>query len=171
MLTKDQFSNNLKLAMKKKNISQAKLAEKINTSAANITNYTNGKAFPYPDMLAEISVALSVSIDELCGVDVIASKKEHSFENMADQARALIALIESGCVRCHEKVRSEEGYSYYATVFVQPNSTLAEFLSERIKVRQICSKIEMGDELYSTWLDSRLKSLSEIPCESAELPF
>lgn len=61
------FAKNLKSVLAKKNITQDKLAKKIDVSSAMISKYTKGKTPPSFETLIAISDALHVSIDFLVG--------------------------------------------------------------------------------------------------------
>ena len=87
MLTLEDFSERLSIAIKKSGMTQAALAEKVDTSAANISNYCRGKSFPPLDVLERIAESLNVSIDFLCGRE--SKTSEAAIDNLGDVARLL----------------------------------------------------------------------------------
>lgn len=63
----NNFSTNLRIARKNKNLSQAELANKVHSTNTNISNYETGYSEPPLEILLKISKELDVSIDFLCG--------------------------------------------------------------------------------------------------------
>jgi len=61
------FGENVALARKKKNLSQADLAKMVGTIAVTIGRYERGEIKPSIDIAAKIADALDVSLDYLVG--------------------------------------------------------------------------------------------------------
>ena len=63
------FNIRLKTARENKGLSLQQLADKVGVSKQVLHAYEKGFTTPRPIVLAEISKALEVSIDYLCGVE------------------------------------------------------------------------------------------------------
>lgn len=62
-----RISDNLRRALKARNMTQAELARQIGIDQANVSTYCTGAHTPGIDMLVRIADALHVSLDELVG--------------------------------------------------------------------------------------------------------
>lgn len=60
-------AENIKKARKKAGLTQAKLAEKLNTTQQNLAQYESGKRKPKRETLMKIAKALEISEQELLG--------------------------------------------------------------------------------------------------------
>lgn len=91
------FSQRLKDARSKKQLTQRQLADKIGVSATTLTNYeTNKSKVPGADVLVSLSKALDVSIDWLLGNEIAsekASNKSPNVINREDIQQALNVLF------------------------------------------------------------------------------
>ncbi|MGN0817549.1 MAG: helix-turn-helix domain-containing protein [Candidatus Coproplasma sp.] len=65
MLFKERFT----LAIKESNISQKQLAEQLEISESNITNWKNGDNLPSVEVLYKLCIILNESADYLLGLD------------------------------------------------------------------------------------------------------
>ena len=63
------FSERIKAAMAKQQISQKQLALKANVTESAMSYYVNGERIPRSDILSRIAAALGVSTDYLLGTD------------------------------------------------------------------------------------------------------
>lgn len=85
------FGQTLKQIRKSKNITQQKLASKLDVSEAMISKYENNISFPTFDKMRCLAVELSVSLDELFGVQ---SNGNVSLYGLSEsQAKIIIDLI------------------------------------------------------------------------------
>lgn len=64
-----KLGNRISEQLKKKNMSQKDLADKICLSEAVISRYISGDREPKPDILANIACALSTTSDYLLGIE------------------------------------------------------------------------------------------------------
>lgn len=64
----NEFSTRLKSLLKKRGITQKKLAEMLGTTGAAVSRYVNGERSPRSDTLARMAVALNTSTDYLLGL-------------------------------------------------------------------------------------------------------
>lgn len=69
MYSKATFAKQLKTLIDRQGITQAVLAEKINTTEATISRYVSGARTPNIETAVEIAHVLCVSVDELMGVE------------------------------------------------------------------------------------------------------
>lgn len=82
----DIFSQRLKDARSKKQLTQRQLAEKIGVSATTVTNYeTNKSKVPGADVLVSLSETLEVSIDWLLGNEITAEKASNKSPNVINR--------------------------------------------------------------------------------------
>jgi len=95
------LSNRIKIARRKKGLTQPELAELINSTDRNISNYETGYSFPSISVLYGISNALSTSVDYLLGLsDDPSISKESNY--LTSEDLQLIAKLKS----------EEEMYNY-----------------------------------------------------------
>jgi len=69
------FSTILKDLRKKKELSQAQLADLCNVKVTNISRYEMGSVKPNLDMIITLANVLNVSTDTLCGLQVTQDDK------------------------------------------------------------------------------------------------
>lgn len=182
MLTLETFSERLNIAIKKSGMTQAALAEKAGTSAANISNYCRGKSFPPLDTLEKIAMVLNVSLDWLCGIE--AEKPSASVKNLGDIARLLASVAEWECIELKEiEVETSElafrGYTAdYEEEYIKVKSNepamifkseqLRIFLEDLIKMKKLLSEKTFDYSFYNRWLEDRFNTLSEFPVTTNE---
>ena len=93
-----QFSENLRIARKRKKLSQAELAKATSCSAQAISNYENGTKIPSIAIAAKLARALEVSLDWLVGVINYAPVQLDAYLNKGDWADALCKLELDGAI-------------------------------------------------------------------------
>lgn len=175
MLTKEYLAKQLKAALEEKNMTQAKLAELVDSTPAKISSYVRGNTFPPVDKLAEIAKVLDVSLDKLCGMEIAKSTKGNYTDNLTlgDIARTIITMSEvvEGCECGTFSELIYEGVDFEGdpitkelirTMIVLKYGHLSKFVTEWLKVKETCNGIEMGDKLYEPWLQSRLSRLDQL---------
>lgn len=178
MLEKEQLSKNLKAALEKQNISQAQLAEKVGTTAANISNYMRGNAFPPVDTLVEIAKALEVSLDQLCNMDE--SEASHSVpQSLGDVARLIDEMYFWDNIKIQfvnetevyqiaghydEAEFGERMVSYPAIIF--RDGELKKYICDNNKMKSLLSEKTIDYNFYKRWREDRFSSLDRVPVES-----
>lgn len=70
------FAKNLRQYRKQKNYSQEKLAKELHYGYTAIANYESGRNEPSIDDLIRLARALSVTVDELIGVEFTSKEEE-----------------------------------------------------------------------------------------------
>jgi transcriptional regulator with XRE-family HTH domain len=90
---RDLLSFNMKERRRALNLSQAKLAEKIGTSAHYIGTIEVGKKFPSPEMLQKIAQALEIDTPELFSTRLYPSKTSGTMEKFQSQIIAEISQV------------------------------------------------------------------------------
>ena len=154
MLTKEDFSNRLKQALDSKGMKQSYLADQAKTSAANISNYIRGTAFPPLDSLVEIAKVLDVSLDWLCDLekheDKAAPRTEETF--FGDP-------YEGGHLVEHEII-------YPSIIF--KDGDIQKFISDLRTMRQLQQQGTIDYSLYSRWLNDRLLALDKIAIDTQD---
>lgn len=171
MLTLEAFSERLSTAIKKSGMTQARLAEKADTSSANISNYCRGKSFPPLDTLSKIANVLNVSIDWLCGLK---SKPDSvPVKTLGDVARLLASIGSWGNFTImHFTGTCIDSQSNSITQLVPCMAfldyTLRTFLDDMLKVRQLWHDGTFDSDFYYRWLEDRLSTLSEIELKTDE---
>lgn len=163
MLSLEDFSECLSIAIKKSGMKQAALAEKVGTSPANISNYVRAKSFPPLDILVEIAQELNVSIDSLCGI-----KQSHdsgAIKSLADVARLLVSFDDWKLVDVEDV--NEDAQIYLPTITLR-DDCLAPFINDFKKVKALLEAGTFSKDFYNRWLEDRLKSLSDKKLELDE---
>ena len=75
---KTDFGKNLYKIMRQRNIQQKDLAEALDVSRPEISQIVNSQRQPLLSTAIRIAKILGVSLDELCGVQIVAKDKEKS---------------------------------------------------------------------------------------------
>ncbi|MEE0795602.1 MAG: helix-turn-helix transcriptional regulator [Oscillospiraceae bacterium] len=183
MLTLEFFSERLSTAIKKAGITQASLAEKAETSSANISNYCRGKSFPPLDTLSKIADVLNVSIDWLCATN--ASGLSRSIRNLGDVARLLASMVEWECIDFGESSITEQRFIGYSRTYsanypeyesieqivpaiIFRSESLRIFLEDLKKMKKLLAENTFDKSFYTRWLEDRLSSLCTIEIEKNE---
>ena len=65
----EELGNRIQETLRKRNMSQKQLAERIGISEAVISRYISGDREPKPDMIANIATALRTTSDYLLGIE------------------------------------------------------------------------------------------------------
>jgi len=183
MLTKEEFGNKLKAAMDSKGMRQAALAESVGTSAANISNYVLGKAFPPVDILVEIANKLGISLDWLCGTQN-GTDNHSDFQTMGDVANAILSISKNSLIggkicTSHIEKKVFSSFNEYPTLVEEdvpaiafPEGEMRTFIEDLLKMRKLLEEKTFDDAFYKRWLDDRIQSLNQISAEEDwELPF
>lgn len=169
------FAKNLKQARTDNSLTQAALADAIEVSVQTISAYEKageiGKGKnPTLENAIKIARALNVSLDWLCGIETqIESKTKH--QTLGDVARSVIDLSQITGVSLESIVRKEmyiePDYEYPSNIdrtrpaLVFGEGELEKFINELQKVSEVCNSVDMGEELYQPWLESRLAALDK----------
>ncbi|WP_404407657.1 helix-turn-helix domain-containing protein [Jeotgalibacillus malaysiensis] len=85
------LSERLKIARKRKKLTQLELANRVKTSKGTISNYENGYSTPSNEMLKELAMTLEVSTDYLLGVIDDFEK----VTQLSEEDRAILAFSNS----------------------------------------------------------------------------
>lgn len=92
------FAKNLKRFRKRKGLSQAELARRLNYGYTAIANYESGRNEPSFDTLIELAEILGITVDELLGVPFRAEEQRMiaDFRKLSLEKQQLIfALIQA----------------------------------------------------------------------------
>ncbi len=181
MLTKDTLAERLKHAIDEKGITQITLAEKVGTSAANISNYVKAKVFPPVDTLCELAKALDKSLDWLCALEP--QQKGLSVKSVGDVARVLEQMRDWVTVDFTQTERARtilRGFSDDYPEFEDVEETLPsivfcdghlqKFFDDSAKMRRLRDDGTIDDDLFERWYRDRLKSLDSIPISTQQVP-
>lgn len=165
MLTKEEFSERLKKALQDKKMKQSELAKVIETSDANISNYIRGNAFPPLDILVEISKALNISLDWLCGTDT-ESGRAATPKTLGDIARSVDEMstwfdaeVSDDC-SANTTLGPQSGPGI---IFI--DGEIKKFLVDSIKMRQLLHDGAFDKTLFDRWMSDRLRTLDEVSLE------
>jgi transcriptional regulator with XRE-family HTH domain len=96
---------NMKEQRKSLKLSQAKLAEKIDTSTNYIAVIESGKKFPSPEMLGRIASALEIDTTDLFSLKHLPAKSPNPTQELRNQIMSDIAKILSNRIK---EVKNEE---------------------------------------------------------------
>lgn len=179
MLTKEDFSNRLKQALDSKGMKQSYLADQAKTSAANISNYIRGTAFPPLDSLVEIAKVLDVSLDWLC--DLEKHEDKAAPKTLGDIARVFSSMLYWDTVEFSNITRTEEPFFgdpyegghlveheiiYPSIIF--KDGDIQKFISDLRTMRQLQQQGTIDYSLYSRWLNDRLLALDKIAIDTQD---
>lgn len=96
-----ELGKNIYTFRKEKNLSQEKLAEKVNVTRQTISNWELGETSPNPEQLMLLSNALNKSIDELVGNNIPSVSKKDCSDNAADSAAGIAAGNTEAVIRLY----------------------------------------------------------------------
>ncbi|MCI9585669.1 MAG: helix-turn-helix transcriptional regulator [Bacilli bacterium] len=93
------YGDRIKLERNKLNLSQEKLAEKLNVQKSTVSNWELNKAQPSYEKLKELATFFGISTDELLGhqienIDATEKLKKVLLENNIENVEQAIQLIE-----------------------------------------------------------------------------
>lgn len=183
MLSKEEFSGRLKAAIERKQMKQVDIAEEIGITAANMSNYVRGKAFPPVDTLAEIAKKLDVSLDWLCGVEK-QKQSQQDARTIGEVASSIMCILSSlpfehrlETIQINEKQQVGErelvdGYGafpIYEDVEISvpaiafTDGEIRTFLEDLMKMKKLLSEKTFDFNFYKRWLNDRIQALDEIP--------
>ena len=75
MYSRETFSQRLKELLDKRGMTQRALAEKLNTTEVTVSRYVSGNRTPNIETTVEIADILSVSLNDLVGIDPPAKER------------------------------------------------------------------------------------------------
>lgn len=177
MLTQEEFSNRLKVALSKKNMKQTDLASAVGVSTANISNYMRGKAFPPIDTLVEIAKELDTSLDWLCGMDWIEGRIEEP-KTYGDLAKVILSIIRNKdipSVISTSHIKTARYNSDYSSWCNRPydeedvpsiaftSGPIRTFIEDMITMMEMLAKGSISDDFYNRFIDDRIKGLGDQP--------
>lgn len=179
MLTKENLSKKLKVALSEKRMTQADISKALNISAQKVSNYFRGASFPPIDTLVEIAKKLDVSLNWLCEMD---TEKQTSYaKSPRDIAKAIVCVMESLPDQCEVKTISiteeqEVGVTEnpdgrgFLPVYENVEITIPAlifrcgefrtFLEDIMKMRSLLSDKVLDYGFYNRWLNDRIQNLS-----------
>ena len=179
MLTKEEFSKRLKQALDAKEMKQSYLADQAKTSAANISNYIRGAAFPPLDSLVEIAKVLNISLDWLC--DLERNEDKAAPKTLGDVARVFSSMLYWDTVEFSNMTRTEEIFcgdpyeggrlveqetTYPAIIFI--DGDIQKFISDLRTMQELKKQGTIDYNLFSRWLNDRLLALDKISIDTQE---
>ena len=99
------LSHNIKEQRRKLGITQAKLAEKVETSTHYIGQIELGNKFPTPEMLERIAAALEIDSPQLFSMNSFPTEAIKQFQEglLADLETAVVSTIHSRLTDFQEK--------------------------------------------------------------------
>ena len=77
-MTNIKFNEKLTELLKKNNMSQKELAERLNVTEATVSRYIKGEREPNLNVVAQIANIFKVSLEELTGAELEASVADYS---------------------------------------------------------------------------------------------
>lgn len=84
------FGETLRRLRKYKNLTQKRLAEKLDVTEGTISKYESNQVYPPFETLRSIAVILNVSMDELCGLP---TRDCNSFSGLSDEQIKIMNML------------------------------------------------------------------------------
>ncbi len=149
---KEIFGNRLKKARIEKGITQAELSKLTTLTASTISAYEKCQKVPNLSSVSELSKALGVSIDWLCGAEIksdqnllINSNQNIDFTTLA----RIIVFLGTTCRTDIKIVKNKNSYpdSYAATLKFEQDE-IVEFIDGFIKLKKIYDDGVFSKELF-----------------------
>ena len=107
------FGMTLKELRKKHNMTQKKLADRLNITEGSISKYESNTAVPPLDTLLSIAAIFNISMDELCGIQ---SKGTVSLYGLTDNQSELISELVNTFREINSSVRKEPTAEQYSVI-------------------------------------------------------
>ena len=107
------FGENLRNLRKSKNLTQKRLAEKLEVTECNISKYESNMYYPPFDKLRSLAVILGVSMDELCGTE---SRETASLYNLTSEQKEIIRELINIFRRHNDGERDIFSYDEYKAI-------------------------------------------------------
>lgn len=150
------FSSRIKELRSSLSLTQTEFAEKINTTQATLSSYENTDKTPSLDIVKKIAEVFKVSIDWLLGLSDVIDVNDIP-RTYSDIIRILFKL-ESADLSGFSINSHHDGY--YGEDKCQISTTdlsIANFITEWKKIKDLHDNKTIDDELYNLWLEKTLK--------------
>ncbi len=152
-------------------LKQAEAAESIGVSVATLSSYENNSSTPKTEILIKICDQYEVSADWLLGIEGKYPVTIDTYERYAQMLLSLKNRFRGIGTKIYNEylddrdlpVNNPAGYT--AAVIALPDATLAKFLEDESKVRELQAEGTIDNEFYFTWLAGRYSELA-IPIDS-----
>ena len=177
MISKEELGQNIRKAIKRKGFKQYELAERIYTSAQEVSGYVNGARQPSLERLVDIADNLDCSVDELLGrdnkpaapskeislndlmqlIDVLYCKEQLSFEpveyenDILEEDRYVMQYDEL----TNEWYEDEEPKTLPGLAIVLKDKVLQSFMSGYQKMSKLKQEGIIDNRLFTEWLDGQ----------------
>lgn len=154
------FGENVKKCREAHQMTQSQLAKKVNITPQSISAYEKGEKSPSIEIAAQLAIALDVSLDDLCGIQAMPSKRQK--EKDAEWVYGLLnLLVNPPTIRviCNEAGDTEEDYlmrlhfhrSNYVSIDFNGDEAV-EFLSKVGKSIGICD--DLPDDILEAYMNT-----------------
>lgn len=136
-------------------MTQRDFAKELNITAATISAYENGAKFPSIVTVYDIAQRFGVSIDWLCGNEVVQHKTDY-----ATAFRLFVDLMEcdgfSG--RKIEAIRSNE-FMFEEFIKIDVDDYMWKCMSELSQMYDLYRMGTIDKKLYGLWVDGKIKEI------------
>lgn len=166
------FPKRLKEARQNKGLNMAELAEKTGITASAISSYERteetGKAkpkIPSIENAMKLAIALGVSIDWLCGMDIVASNSEFTEIQIAEKCLSAVETLLQICDKSEVdlyQLDSIGGYIEYTEIKLF-NTLISRFAGELKSAYSLTDNSNLSDEVKKALIVAvRKKYASEL---------
>lgn len=148
------FSSRIKELRSSLSLTQIEFAEKINTTQATLSSYENTDKTPSLDIVKKIAEVFRVSIDWLLGLSDIIDVNDIP-RTYSDIIRILFKLESADL--SDFSIDSDHNYNEAICHISTTDSSIANFITEWKKIKDLHDNKTIDDELYNLWLEKTLK--------------
>lgn len=157
MYNSEMLAERLKRTREQQNLTQRQLAEKSNITAATISAYEKGAKNPTLQNVMQLSEALNVSIDWLCGNDNNNTSLNNYSDIVLNIVRALDGIYYS--IEDVTETYTDNGYytdETYADIRIY-DKVLQKFLFDLQKMVKLLNDGTIDRDILNSWIDGQLK--------------
>ena len=152
----NKFSYNIKKLRNNLKLTQKDFAEKIQVTAPTLNAYEKGTKKPTYDTLIKISKEFSISLDELCGLEI--KNNLYKLENYADIFEILFCLFNSNELEVNYELIDKGGVSI--TIF---DEELYQFIDEYQTMVFLINKGYISNKIFNEWFNTKMDKYYKIP--------
>ncbi len=150
------FSSRIKELRSSLSLTQTEFAEKINTTQATLSSYENTDKTPSLDIVKKIAEVFKVSIDWLLGLSDVIDVNDIP-RTYSDIIRILFKLESANLSNFSISSYHDDYFDEQKCEISTTDLSIANFITEWIKIKDLHDNKTIDDELYNLWLEKTLK--------------
>lgn len=158
----NSFSDRIRKLRQDMDITQSELANKLGITTTALSFFESGSRIPNIEVLRNMAAIFDVSSDYLLG---LSDKKETNsdLKTYADMIEHITPLLEYSNIWYITTEKLPYGDDIISKGLSTSDEIIMEFISDYKKMCDLINKTPVPDDLFKTWVYSRLETLKNIP--------